>query len=119
MENPSHPGEIAEKNACAFLKKHGLQLVTQNYRGRFGEIDLIMKDKDDIVFVEVRYRHGSDFGSAAETIDHKKRKKIMKTAMQFLQQQNLFDKIGCRFDIVGIDQQQISWIKDAFNINDF
>jgi putative endonuclease len=111
-------GKEAENKACHFLQKKGLQLLTQNYRCYHGEIDLIMMDKDDIVFVEVRKRKRIDYGNAFETVNHSKRKKIIKTAMHFLQKKKWMYKVNSRFDIIAIHPvqniMQIEWIKNAF-----
>lgn len=111
-------GRLAEQEACDFLLKQGLQLIIQNYRGPQGEIDLIMQDGDDRVFVEVRKRNRSDFGDAIESVSYQKQQKIIHTALRYLQSINGLDNIACRFDIIGIQQNKIEWIKDAFTMND-
>ena len=65
-------GKIAEDQACLFLQKKGLKLVEKNYRCRTGEIDLVMQDKKELVFVEVRYRANNDYGSALDSVDQQK-----------------------------------------------
>jgi putative endonuclease len=107
-------GNLAEQKACAFLQTKGLTLITRNYRCIYGEIDLIMQEGDDIVFVEVRSRAYSDFGYAEETVDYHKQKKILNTAMHFLQEKNWLDTVDCRFDVIGFLNSNIKWIKDAF-----
>jgi len=111
-------GKEAENNACHFLQKKGLQLLMQNYRCYYGEIDLIMMDKGDVVFVEVRKRKCIDYGNAFETVNHSKRKKLIKTAMHFLQMKKWMHKVNSRFDIIAIHPveniMQIEWIKNAF-----
>ena len=62
-------GTIAENKARQYLEKHGLKFVEKNYRCRNGEIDLVMQDKNELVFVEVRYRKNDSYGSALDTID--------------------------------------------------
>lgn len=79
-----------------------------------GEIDLIMKDGEELVFVEVRYRHRNTHGISAETVTYTKQKRLLRTAKAYLQKRNLFDKIPCRFDVIAIDGQQTRWIKNAF-----
>ena len=107
-------GEIAEQRACDFLQAHGLKLILRNYRCIIGEIDLIMRYGDEIVFVEVRSRTHADYGSAIESINKTKQKKIMGTSIHFLQKQNWLNKTNSRFDVIGIQQNHIEWIKDAF-----
>ncbi len=115
--NPS--GQQAEELACQYLQKHKLKLITQNYHCRRGEIDLIMQDQQTLVFVEVRFRKNARFGSALESIDHKKQVKIIITAEHYLLQSK-HDYFDYRFDVIAImpsqnsDQAEITWIKNAF-----
>lgn len=82
-------GYHAEQRACEFLQAQGLTLITQNYQTRLGEIDLIMRDGNDIVFIEVRSRAKNAYGNAIESINKTKQRKIVKTALFFLQQKKL------------------------------
>lgn len=112
-------GSLAEQLACQFLQKKGLGLLQKNYRCFHGEIDLIMRDQDIIVFVEVRSRSGSDFGNALESINYPKIKKVIKAATHYLQRKNWLDNIQSRFDVVAIQSNigkiiQFEWIKNAF-----
>lgn len=112
---PFARGQQAEELACAYLIQQGLQLVAKNYRTKMGEIDLLMMDKDALVFIEVRYRQSKNFGSGMETVTYTKQKKLIKTAQYYLQQQRLTDKVPCRFDIIDISNHtDIEWIKNAF-----
>ena len=108
-------GKESEMNVCKFLEKNGLTLIEQNFRCLSGEIDLIMKDNQCIVFIEVRTRFSSQFGSAIESITKNKQKKIIKTAVFYLQKRRWFDKVNCRFDIVGVAGDQFEWIPNAFD----
>lgn len=112
-------GEQAEALAAAFLTKKGFKLLAQNYRCKVGEIDLVMQDKDTVVFIEVRSRSHPDFGSAAESVTPQKQHKLIKSALHYLQKQGWFDKVPCRFDIIGIAQGKIEWLKDAFAVETF
>lgn len=111
-------GKSAEQAACQFLIDKGFRLLQTNYRSRHGEIDIIMHDGDDIVFVEVRSRGNNEYGTALESINKSKIKKIIKTATYFLQKQKWLYKINSRFDVIAIqrkaNQWQIDWIKNAF-----
>ncbi|HSW94192.1 MAG TPA: YraN family protein [Gammaproteobacteria bacterium] len=107
-------GDIAEQRALAFLQARGLTLITRNYRVMCGEIDLIMRDEKEIVFVEVRSRAPNHYGDAIDSINRNKQKKILRTALFFLQQKKWLDKINCRFDVIGVHVDHIEWIKDAF-----
>lgn len=111
-------GQKAEEHACNYLQKHGLRLQQRNYACRLGEIDLIMRDKEQLVFVEVRYRKNNNYGSAAASIGNTKQIKIIRTASYYLASIKQYDKIPCRFDVIAISAENhkptISWIKNAF-----
>lgn len=113
--NENNAGLEAEKLAATFLTNHGLKLVTQNYHCRFGEIDLIMTDAKTLVFIEVRLRSNSQFGSAASSITPQKQKKLILTAQHYLQQHG---QSACRFDAILMSKnnlQNIEWIRNAFD----
>ena len=111
-------GEAFESLALDFLKSKGLRLVERNFHCRHGEIDLVMMDNRDLVFVEVRFRKNPRFGGAAQSISIHKQKKIRITAERFLQLNAKLGFQGCRFDVLAIDgvgpTQKIDWILDAF-----
>jgi len=111
-------GNKAEKIALIFLEQHGLQLIENNYFCKAGEIDLIMKDKQEIIFIEVRARKNKNYGGAVESITQPKKDKISKTAQHFLYQNKQFQDYNCRFDALIIEsfesKDAIEWIKDAF-----
>lgn len=114
-------GKQAELNACEYLQTKGLRLLVQNYRCNRGEIDLIMQDQDDIVFIEVRSRNRVDYGNALESITKNKINKLIKTATYFLQQKKWLYKVNSRFDIVVIHpitgRLHLEWIKNAFTVD--
>ena len=111
-------GNHAEAAACDYLQRQGLTLVERNYLCKRGEIDLIMRDGKDTVFVEVRYRRSDRFGSSAESVDWRKQAKLLATAEHYLQQHPKAAQSACRFDVVALTtentQQKIHWITDAF-----
>ncbi len=112
------PGALAEQTAAQFLQQQGLRLVASNYRCRFGEIDLILRDGDTLVFAEVRLRSRSDFGGAAASIDRRKQAKLIRTAQHYLAGRT--DMPPCRFDallLVSADGSAgMEWIRDAFAV---
>jgi putative endonuclease len=116
-------GKKAEDLAITFLQKQGLLLLTRNYRCKLGEIDLIMKERSCLVFVEVRFRNNRTYGMSIETISISKQKRMIHTALYFLKSHHLLDKIPCRFDVVAIQKMEgkntIEWVKNAFNIETF
>lgn len=112
-------GNNAEKIAARYFKKNGFTIVCKNYYCRFGEIDLITKKDDILIFVEVKYRINNDFGRPEEFVTHKKQQKIIITAQDFLQKhQQYADYFTFRFDILAIsgriNDYKIDWIQSAF-----
>ena len=113
-------GRDAEDRACSYLQEHGLTLLHRNYRSKRGEIDLILQDTDSLVFVEVRYRRQSGFGSAAETVDQRKQAKLIACARHFLQALPNTARQPCRFDVLSINgpATRIEWIRNAFTASE-
>lgn len=109
-------GFAAENQARDFLAKQGLQWITSNYRCRWGEIDIIMKEADYYVFIEVRSRVSAEYGGALESITARKKQKIIKTALHYLTTKSLLDRYPSRFDVICMQGKQAEtlWIKNAF-----
>ncbi len=110
-------GSDAEEQACQFLQAQGLRLVEKNYYCAAGEIDIVMEHDKTLVFVEVRMRNNTGFGSAAESVDWRKQKKLYATAQHYLQRYPKQARRPARFDVIAINQKNqtpIQWIKDAF-----
>jgi putative endonuclease len=111
-------GTAAEELACRYLEARGLILVTRNFRCRAGELDLIMRDGDQLVFVEVRSRRDSRFGTPAESVTRTKQQRLLRAAAVYLQRQRL--DLPCRFDVLAIlhaeSEPQMEWIRDAFQL---
>lgn len=113
-------GNRAEQLAARYLDQRGLKLLQRNYRCRAGEIDLIARDGEALVFIEVRLRNNPTHGAAVETVTPAKQRRIIRSANHFLLQNPVFSDIPCRFDVLGIraDDEgtcRFSWIKDAFH----
>ena len=112
-------GRMAEDLALRYLQKHGLALLQRNYRSRFGEIDLIMQEKNTIIFIEVRSRKNSAFLHPVETVNCTKRNKIRKTSQVFMQQTSAGNRFNWRFDVITLignraNGMKIEWFKAAF-----
>lgn len=124
-------GSFFEQLACEFLQGQGLMLIAQNwYKANVGELDLVMLEKgtawSTLVFIEVRQRQRSGFGSAALSVTASKQRKVIKTARYFLQQHPEYRNYECRFDVIAYDtsanskQQehrltnQPEWLQGAF-----
>jgi putative endonuclease len=114
-------GRRGEDAALAHLRAQGLELVTRNYRCRGGEIDLVMRERDVLVLVEVRLRTRRDFGSAAESIGSRKQRRCVLAARHLLLTHAELRKSRARFDVVAIDPAAqpgaapvVTWIRNAF-----
>ncbi|MBA3024138.1 MAG: YraN family protein [Pseudomonadota bacterium] len=111
-------GAQAEQTAAQYLQRQGLRLLHSNYRCRFGEIDLILKDRDTLVFAEVRMRSRSDFGGAAASIDARKQNKLILAAQHYLS--SVSPTPPCRFDAVLLSSAEggegVEWLKNAFQL---
>jgi putative endonuclease len=108
-------GGDKERLARAYLEHRGLRLVTHNYRCRRGEIDLVMREAKTLVFVEVRFRRSSRFGTPAETVDAHKQRRLAAAAAHYLQQYPT--NLPCRFDVLAVSgNDRIDWIRDAFHV---
>ena len=112
---PSHliRGEKSEQIACQYLIGQGLQTIDKNFRCKYGELDLIMRENKTLVIVEVRFRKSNTYGGALESITQKKQSRIIAATEYYL----LINKINnpIRFDVVAMSNDtDINWIKNAF-----
>ena len=123
-------GQWAEQQALEFLQAQGFVLIVMNYHCRYGEIDLIVQKNQELIFVEVKARSETRYAQSYETISFSKQKKIMKSALCFLNTHPQFQHFYCRFDVICFDffqqfaktiQQDFSeftydqqWIENAF-----
>lgn len=123
MTTTREQGDFTESLACQFLENKGFKFIERNFNCRFGEIDLIMQDKDSLVFVEVRYRRNNNYGSGAETITTNKQSKLIKTASAYLQRHAKLNQYPARFDVISItgpiettniENIKFDWIENAF-----
>lgn len=111
-------GAACEDFALAHLAGAGLRLAARNWRCRFGELDLVMRDGEIVVFVEVRYRRGAAFGGAAASVDAGKRARLAHAAESFLSSHPELSRAPCRFDVVALAGNpaapNIEWHRNAF-----
>jgi putative endonuclease len=104
-------GINAEQRAKRYLSEQGLQFIEQNYRVKVGEIDLIFKQNDTLVFVEVKYRQTASHGYAAEYFTASKRSKMNRAIMCYLQEHKLnLHHTNLRIDVIAIDNQELTWL---------
>jgi len=113
-------GDLGEKMAVEYLKKRGYRILETNFRCREGEIDIIAQDKDYLVFVEVRTRRGSNFGTPEESITTTKKEKLTSVAFAYLQTHRNSPHLW-RFDMVAVELtkdgqiSRIELIENAIN----
>ena len=111
-------GAHYESAALAHLIHAGLALVVRNYHCRFGEIDLVMRERDVVVFVEVRYRSASRFGDGVDSVGAAKCAKLVRAAGAFLAEHPRLAGATCRFDVLaigdGTDAPSVDWRRNAF-----
>lgn len=111
-------GRYGEELALTYLLKKGCSLVEKNYRLRSGEVDIIVLDGDTLVFVEVKTRKTTHFGSPFDAVDYRKQQQISQTALAFIHQQG-DEGLAVRFDVLAVfldsRQPRIEWLKNAFD----
>jgi putative endonuclease len=110
-------GRWAEEQAADYLAQQGLRLEGRNFRCRSGEIDLIMSDGPTLVFVEVRFRSSSRFGTPLDTVTRAKQRKLLAAAGAYLTRTRQGHR-RCRFDVLSVTKRNYSpafhWVQDAF-----
>lgn len=122
--SPRLRGHELETVALSYLSRQGLRLHQRNFQCRLGEIDLIMQEGSTLVFVEVRYRQSVRYGSAVETVNWRKQRKLLRTAQVYLGLRYAAHTPPCRFDILGIapgdgaEGYQFDWCRNAFGLQD-
>lgn len=113
-------GQHYEDRAEQYLRGEGLQIVARNFATKTGEIDIICKAGNTLVFVEVRARSNSRFASAAASVDKRKQQRLIRTAQMFLQRHKQWAQLACRFDVITFEPRQFAtehaptWIRCAF-----
>ncbi len=112
-------GSQIELSVEQFLQQHGLRTITHQSNTRYGEIDLVMRDADVLVFVEVRYRASDRFGGGLVSVDTRKQARLRKAAEIFLSQHHVYASTACRFDVVAVSGPHnkliFDWVKDAIH----
>ena len=105
-------GNRGEKIAANFLRKQGYRIIEKNYHSRLGEIDIVAKEGEFIVFTEVKTRRSTDFGLPEEALSYDKRRRLSKLALGYLAHRRIKDT-NCRFDVVSIlmDNKKVSKVK--------
>lgn len=115
-KNTREQGLKFEELALNYLVENGLALVDRNVHFSTGELDLIMRERETLVFVEVRYRKHKRYGGAAASIGWDKQRKLVSTAQLYLKKHFKNQPPPCRFDVIAVEgetKQNIQWIKNA------
>ena len=112
--NNRRQGNDFETLAADFLKRNGMTILQQNFYCKMGEIDIIAKDDNYLVFVEVKYRKSKRTGAAAEAVNFNKMRKICRCADVWLMQHKSPPDVSVRFDVVAIEEGHLSHYKNAF-----
>ena len=111
-------GHAIETYAAEYLTQQGFELLHRNFSCRLGEIDLIGNHGDQLVFVEVRFKSNTQYGSPADSITYHKQRKIIRTARFFLGTRRQYANASCRFDFIAVTLKEnspvIEWIQNAF-----
>ncbi len=113
-QNKRETGTRKEELAAEYLTRHGVRILERNFRCHQGEIDLIGRDGRYLVFFEVKYRKTERNGMPAEAVGYVKQQRIRYTAQFHLYSRRYPEDMPCRFDVVSILGDQITWIRDAF-----
>ncbi|MDR0820178.1 MAG: YraN family protein [Endomicrobium sp.] len=114
MKNARDIGFEKEKAVVNYLKNFKYKILTTNFRTSFGEIDIIAKHNDTIVFIEVKYRKYPYSGTPQEAVTAKKQQKIINSAVVYIKQNNIKDNI--RFDVASVNDNKIEIINSAFTL---
>ena len=112
--NKREVGGLYEALAADYIKKQGYVLLEQNFRCRQGEIDMIARDDEVLVFLEVKYRADASMGDPAEAVTFRKQQHIRRTAQYYLYQKGYSEETPCRFDVICILGDKIRLIENAF-----
>lgn len=109
-------GHFAENLACVYLQSQNVVILDRNYRCRRGEIDVVAREAETLIFLEVRFRKSNRYGGAAASITKRKQLRTILAAQRYLQQKGLTN-MPCRFDVVAIDgNNSVNWIKHAYSL---
>ena len=119
IPNKRDIGDKHEAFAVEVIKNAGFEVVDKNYLCKLGEVDIIARSGQNLVFVEVRYRRSENYGGALQSVDKKKQRRIALAANHYLQKHKLTNKVACRFDVFAItgslNQLSYQWIEAAFD----
>lgn len=115
MGESREKGSAYEQKAAGFLEEKGYRILERNFYSKYGEIDLIARDGEYLVFLEVKYRASGQGGHPLEAVNAKKQQRIKKAARYYLWRRGLPEDTACRFDVIGFLGEEAMHIEDAFS----
>lgn len=115
-------GARGEDLAVRYLRKKGYKVIERNYHCPWGEIDLVARERDTLVFIEIKSRSSSEFGLPQDAVDRFKQRKLIQVARAYIHEHHVRESIMARFDVVAIQLTpsgpKIEIIKDAFHVDE-
>ncbi len=117
MQNKRSLGNEKEELAAHYLTEQGAQILEKNFYFHGGELDIVAKDGEYLCFIEVKYRKSRAYGSPEEAVTPAKQRRIVQGAKVFLYRNHYPSEVPCRFDVISIYNDEITWIRDAFGVN--
>ncbi len=112
--NNRRQGNDFESLAADYLRRNGMRILEQNFYCKMGELDIVARDGEYLVFVEVKYRKNRRAGSAAEAVNFNKMRKISRCADVYMMQKRVSENTSVRFDVIAIEEGHLTHFKNAF-----
>lgn len=113
-ENRRAVGTFYEEQAALFLERQGIRVIARNVNGRYGEIDLVAIEGNEIAFVEVKYRAADSIQEAQAAVNEVKQERLRRTAREFLRRNPGYQSFYARFDVIAINGNRLHYLKQAF-----
>lgn len=112
--NKREVGSEKEKLACRYLEEKGYEIVATNYWCRSAELDIVARDGEVLVFVEVKYRKNREFGGGISAVSQKKIRNISRCARYYIYKETISPDMPMRFDVIALDGDEVTHIENAF-----
>ncbi|MBR1743642.1 MAG: YraN family protein [Lachnospiraceae bacterium] len=116
-ENMRKKGTVYEEKAVLFLQEKGYRILERNFYTKFGEIDIIARDGDYTVFIEVKYRKNGNAGEALEAVTQEKQRRLFQSAKVYLYVKKYRLDLPCRFDVIAFQGEEMRHIENAFSFS--
>ncbi len=112
--NKRSVGSLTEHRACEYLCSQGCMIVERNYSCRLGEIDIVARDGEELVFAEVKYRRSRNFGLPEHAITATKMRRMRRVAEWYMAERGISSETALRFDVIAMDSEELRWYRNAF-----